>query len=122
MKIEIKNFKCPSWNEKQRTNWALRIAEKNDLIILACDAVRKTLKGEIRRIAVQLEKPVILKIEAHFKDYRRRDPDNLYVKPIIDGIVKSGLLSDDNGEVIDWVCLKTKVKMPSDQIIIFINE
>jgi len=100
----------------------MKSVDRDALIILACDAVRKQLKGSIRRIAEELKIPATIRIEAHFTHGNRRDPDNLYVKPIIDGIVKSGLLSDDNGKIVDWVALKAEVKMPSDKIIIYINE
>lgn len=120
MKIIIENFKCPSWNEMQVKHWVLRADDRNALKMLAYNAVRKLFVDPIE--AITFTDPVNVMIEAHFKLSNRRDPDNLYVKPIIDGIVKSGLLPDDNGEVIKSLTLSTKIKMPSDQIIILINE
>lgn len=61
-------------------------------------------------------------IEAHFVNSNRRDPDNLFVKPIIDAIVKFGVLPDDNGDVVESLTLISKTRMESDQIIIKINE
>lgn len=37
----------------------------------------------------------------HFKDKRRRDPDNYSGKFILDGLVRAGILQDDSFAVID---------------------
>ncbi|MFA5993343.1 MAG: hypothetical protein WC823_00115 [Parcubacteria group bacterium] len=116
MKIILENFKCLSWNDMQNIHWSLRAQEK------------KNLQNAVYALAYNLGKkekvniPALVKIEAHFKDGGRHDPDNLYVKPILDGLVRAGVFEDDNGKIIDWVCSKAEVKMPSDQIIIYINE
>ena len=46
------------------------------------------------------------------KDHRRRDPGSLaeMVKPILDGIVDSGLLIDDNENCINLRLLRTRVE------------
>lgn len=114
MKITIEKYKCPSWNDMQTAHWSARSAEKETLQTLVyAYAVNKGEKVTV---------PATVKIEAHFKADKRRDPDNLYVKPILDGLVKARIFEDDNGKMIDWVSLKAEVKMPSDQIIIYINE
>lgn len=73
-------------------------------------------------MVMQMKKPVDMKIVAYFKNTNRRDPDNLFVKPILDGIVQAGLIPDDSGQYIDSLTLSTKVKSKSDKIIIYINE
>lgn len=37
----------------------------------------------------------------HFKDNRRRDPDNYSGKFILDGLTKAGIIADDSFSVID---------------------
>ena len=115
MKIVIENYKCPSWNDMQRAHWTDRSGEmavlKNMVYALANNCRRK----EVVNI------PATVRIEAHFKGGQRRDPDNLYIKPILDGLVAAKIFEDDNGKIIDWVALKAEVKMPSDKIIINLN-
>lgn len=66
--------------------------------------------------------PVRITIEAHFKGGNRRDPDNLYVKPIIDGIVAAKVIPDDNGEVVESVTLIAKRKHGKDMVIITVEQ
>lgn len=40
-------------------------------------------------------------LEYHFKDKRRRDPDNYSGKFILDGLTKAGIIADDSFSVID---------------------
>jgi Holliday junction resolvase RusA-like endonuclease len=114
MKIVIENCKCPSWNDMQSAHWTLRSAEKK--------TIQEMIYVYARNMGEKITIPAIVKIEAHFKENKRRDPDNLFVKPILDGLVQARIFEDDNGKIIDWVSLKAEVKMPSDKIIIFINE
>lgn len=124
MKIEINQYKCPSWNEFNRAiHWAVRAQERDDMKLIFMDCLyRQHGRDNLRKLAENLVKPVKVRIEAHFKNYARRDPDNLFVKPILDGIVKAGIFRDDNGDVIKSLTLEAKRKMPSDKIIIYINE
>lgn len=122
MKIIIERYKCPSWNDMQTAFWAKRGCARDELKNLVfCTIFATYNRSEFKRRALGMKKPAGITVEAHFKSSRRRDPDNLYVKPILDGIVKAGLLPDDSGEFIGSVTLIAKVKMPSDKIIISIN-
>ena len=116
MKIVLENYKCLSWNDMQNAHWAIRSEEKktlqNMVFALAHNAGRKE----------KIKVPASVMIEAHFKDDGRHDSDNLYVKPILDGLVRAKIFKDDNCEIVDWVCLKAKKNMSSDQIIILIEE
>ena len=88
---------------------------------LVCAETRKAF--EPRGIfATRVDPPVRITIEAHFKGGNRRDPDNLYVKPIIDGMVAAKVIPDDNGEVVESVTLRTCIRQPSDVIVIEIEE
>jgi len=124
MKIEIQNYKCPSWNEFNRAiHWAMRAAERESMKLLFWNCLNQQYKkAHLKRLSLEMKKPVAVRIEAHFKNGNRRDPDNLFVKPILDGIVKAGIFTDDNGDVIESLTLLAKRKMPSDKIIIYINE
>ncbi len=124
MKIIIQNCKCPSWNEFNRgVHWAVRAAKRDELQSLVLGCMREQYRAvSLKRIALEIKKPVDIRIEAHFKNTNRRDPDNLFVKPLIDGIVKAGIFTDDHGDVINSLTLMSKRKMPNDQIIICINE
>lgn len=124
MKIEIENYKCPSWNESNRAiHWAVRSAVRDEMkqLFLACMYSQYT-REELKKMSAELKKPVDVRIEAHFKLSNRRDPDNLFVKPILDGMVKAGIFTDDNGDVVNSLTLKATRKMPKDKIIIYINE
>lgn len=68
--------------------------------------------------SVAKNNPIKLVIEAHYRNNNRHDPDNLYVKPILDALVKIGVLKDDNGDCVESVTLTAKRKMPEDRIII----
>jgi len=123
MRITIENCKCPSWNEYNRNvHWAVRAAKRQEMQDFVYEALTRQFRGSFRRMAAQIQKPIQVSIKAHFKNNHRRDPDNLFVKPILDALVKFGLFSDDNGDVIYSLTLMAKRKMPSDQIIICINE
>ncbi len=124
MKIEIENCKCPSWNEFNRAvHWAARASERDTLkmLFLGC-LYEQHSRAHLKRMSLELKKPVAVRIEAHFKNPNRRDPDNLFVKPILDGIVKAGIFTDDNGDVIESLTLVAKRKSPKDKVIVFINE
>jgi len=63
----------------------------------------------------------LLKVEANYKDFKKIGPCDLFTKPILSGLLKAGLLDDKDVENINWSC-SVKMKMPSDKIIIYINE
>lgn len=113
MRLEIKNLYCPSWNDIQGTNWRERSAEmKNIKGIVAAEFMSIPLENR------KMTPPVRITIEAHFKGSQRRDPDNLYVKPIIDGMVAAKVIPDDNGEVVESVTLIAKRKQGRDSVIV----
>jgi Holliday junction resolvase RusA-like endonuclease len=116
MKLTIENYKCLSWNEFNRNmHWSIRTAVREELKSLVYAEMCK-------HRGVKIDKTVDVDITAYFKDWRRRDLDNLFIKPILDGIVDSGLIRDDNGDVIDSLTLRAKVRQPQNKIIIKINE
>jgi len=92
----------------------MRALEKRTLEKMIIVAVKEKKKKKVKV-------PVEIIIEAHFYEKRRRDPDNLYVKPILDGLVRSGLFDDDNGDIIDCLSLKSKIGQKCDSITINIK-
>ena len=120
MEIIIEKFKCLSWNECQRMHYRIRGAARDEVKGLVLRIVQSDRK--ILKTARSMTGPFTLTIEAHFIHGNRRDPDNLFVKPIIDGLVQAGIFPDDNGKIIESLVLKAKIKMPSDKIIISIKE
>lgn len=56
-------------------------------------AVRKRPKAPFERATVH--------ITYHFKDARRRDPDNYSGKFLLDGLVNEGIIKDDSFECIN---------------------
>ena len=82
MKIILDNFKCPSWNEyNSRSHWAKAKKKNDEIYWLVREAVQKS---EIEKF----KEKVKLIFEIHYKGNRRHDPDNSFLKPIIDGIVR----------------------------------
>lgn len=71
-------------------------------------AIAKKHWESIVRFEIKIQKlqpvdgPVIITYRFHFKDARRRDPDGYAysAKSIQDGLVKSGILPDDNFGVV----------------------
>ncbi len=123
MKIIIERYKCPSWNEMQIAHWKKRGIDRDELKLLVIGCIfSQYTRAAFKRRVLEMKKPADIRIEAFFKNSNRRDPDNLYVKPILDGIVKAGILPDDNGEFINSVTLMAKIKAGEDKIIIYINE
>jgi crossover junction endodeoxyribonuclease RusA len=59
------------------------------------------IETKIQRLR-PIDGPVIVTYRFHFKDKRRRDPDGYAysAKSIQDGLVKSGILPDDNFSVV----------------------
>ncbi|NTW29809.1 MAG: hypothetical protein HGA33_00850 [Candidatus Moranbacteria bacterium] len=114
MKLEIKNLYCPSWNDI--TNWRKRSALMKEIKELVC---AEFLQAGSRRW--NLKTPVTITIDARFKGSQRRDPDNLYVKPIIDGMVAAKVIPDDNGEMVESVVLKAKRMAGVDSIFVTVE-
>lgn len=46
-------------------------------------------------------KRAVVRIVYHFRDNRRRDPDNYSGKMLLDGLVRAGILADDSFSCID---------------------
>lgn len=55
---------------------------------------------------------------AFFKGSRKHDPDNLYVKPMMDALVQAGIFKDDNNTIIQSVTLQVVTGCKEDYVTI----
>ena len=55
---------------------------------------------------------------AYYKGNRKHDPDNLYVKPFLDGLVQAGMIKDDSNLYVQSVTLKVETGAKSDYVTI----
>lgn len=78
------------------------------------DALSKTNGGKFG------DRPVCIHIHSVRK--RLADPDGVSAKAAIDGIVKSGLLADDNSEIIKSVTFTQEKGDPEKTIITITDE
>lgn len=97
MKLTIKNLKCESVNTIYNLHHFTRNNKKR--------AIQELVFYEALKQRKKFKK-VRLVFTAYFKGKRLHDPDNLYVKPMIDGLVAAGIIVDDNNTVVESVTLK----------------
>ena len=103
----------PSLNQfaGRENEWAYRKA-KAYWMELCCAYCRPKPVKPLERARVTLE--------YHFPDRRRRDPDN-YIKLIMDGLVKAGVIQDDSFDNVELV-LKQGSADKKPHVIIEIKE
>ena len=115
-KLVLEDCKVPTWNIMYSgVHWSKRrklVDQIHSLVFYSTAEQIGTHTGCL------VTKPVILDFEIHYKDKRRRDPDNACIKPFIDGLVQAGLLYDDSTEQIRAIIIKMKIKQPSNKVII----
>ena len=104
MKIVIEG-KCPTWNiilTKTARHWG---AKK-----IIFDEWKEIVHWAVYQTPNKPKLPFKQKVELSFlieyKDKRNRDVDNLTLKPIIDGLVSSGVLEDDSVKFVDTLHIK----------------
>jgi Holliday junction resolvase RusA-like endonuclease len=116
LKIPIK---CPSWNEfnNRRVHWAVHKKKREEIM----NAVGYAIYENENWKNISFSQKVNIEIEAHFKNSNRRDPDNLYIKPILDFLVKRGILEDDSGKYINSIKYKVKTKQQENCILLTIH-
>ena len=115
MKIYI-DYGFDNWNtyiNKERSNkyWASNVKKKE------LDIIRYYTIG-LKPIT---KYPVKLVFTKYFKD-KRQDLDNVRIKGVIDGLVKCGILKNDNLNCITEIVLKCKFDDTKDGIEIEIKE
>lgn len=85
----------PTLNEVRRMHYQLQAQHKKkwEQIVMIESKVQKLQP---------VENPVIVTYRFHFVDSRRRDPDGYAysAKSVMDGLVKGGILPDDNFKIV----------------------
>lgn len=95
-------YEPPNWNKYiniERTN----IYKANKLKQQEKAIIYSVCKGRL----YTGKYPVELSFTAHFKN-KRKDLDNFRIKGIIDGLVSSGIIKNDNTTYIQKITLKVK--------------
>lgn len=115
MKIYI-NYEFDDWNtyiEKERSNkyWANQ-RKKEEEKIVKLSTIGKKYNGKY---------PVKMTFIKYFKD-KRKDIDGVRVKSIIDGLVRCGVLKNDNLNCINSIQIIPKFDKIKEGIEIIIEE
>ena len=112
VKVELDNFKCPSWNDYYAgKHWSVRkkmADEIHQLVFYKCRQL-KILKQTKR---------VKLLFEIFYKKNVRHDPDNCCAKFFCDGLVHAGVLADDSTRQVKEVAIKMHIGQECDKVII----
>lgn len=99
MKIFI-NYQTPNWNDYinlERTNfYAANKLKQQEKKIVRFNTIGKKYTGSY---------PVEITFKPHYKD-RRQDLDNFRIKGLLDGLVTSGVLKNDNLRHIQRIILE----------------
>lgn len=115
LKIYI-DYNFPNWNSyinKERSNkYASSSLKKRETDIVRYFTIGKRYNGEY---------PVKMVFTKYFKD-KRQDLDNVRLKSIIDGLVKCGVIKNDNLTCVQEIVLKPKFDSKKDGIEIEIME
>ncbi len=122
MIIVINNFKCPTWNSIYSSpHWSTRAKQVNEMKKLGYHLALAERNKQKKEIVFPFKNKVNLDFEIHYKDNRRRDIDNAFIKPFLDSLVLVGILKDDNTRYIKKITLRMKVGQLEDKVIININ-
>ena len=109
--ILLKDHKTISWNKLyQQRHWTYRAK--------LVDTLHKLVHAELNRMKC---KKKLKKIDVLFESYSRRpvDPDNLCLKPYLDGIKTYGVIKDDTLEYVNSITQKSyKAKTELTKIIL----
>lgn len=110
------DYKFKNWNEYiniERSNkyWASKTKkEEAEIIGLLCRNIKPIEKYPIKITFIKYYK------------HKNNDIDNIRVKGLIDGLVKAGILKNDNMNYIEEITLKGKIDKERDGIEIIIEE
>ena len=106
------SMKMPSWNTYYAgVHWSKRkrkADELHNLVFCAAKALKK-----VKRV-----KQCNITVIAWYKGKRKHDPDNMYIKPFIDGLVMAGILPDDDCTVVKQISLRAINDCKEDKIFI----
>lgn len=74
--------------------------------------------AENRPEVLPFDLPVFIRVTGRFKDKRRRDLDGFCLKPIIDGLVRAGVLKDDSMDYVESIMIVGKNGQEADETVI----
>lgn len=103
-----------SWNQVLRKHWRVYKGIKDDLASRTLSAINKM---PIEPIST----PVTIEVMAHWKTRRLRDIDNICLKPIIDELVRSGILKGDTCDIVKRVTYLGKIDCKREGLSILIT-
>lgn len=103
-----------SWNQVLRKHWRVYKGIKDDLASRTLSAIAK---GQIK----PLRGPVEIEVMAHWKTKRLRDIDNICLKPIIDELVREGILEGDTCNIVRRVSYLGKIDCKREGLSILIS-
>ena len=87
----------PSWRPiYSGMHYRTRMALANKWHALVREAALSVQAGEA-------ETPVTITVTANYPDARRRDPDNICAKFLVDGLVHAGVIPDDSDQYVSSV-------------------
>ena len=101
MRIEIPR-KYTTWNEIIKVtarHWAM----KKKIFDSWHNETYWIIKSIKNKPELPFKNKVALEVTVKCKDKRKRDPDGVCIKPILDSMVKSGVLEDDNSNFVSSV-------------------
>lgn len=122
MKIIINNFKAPSMNELMHKHWTLHSKWMKQVKALVVAECMSQIRANMRTGKWFGSKPLVVWICAEYKGSNRRDTDNLYIKPILDGLVAANLIKDDNCDIVKQVEIQVLRNCECDRVSIIIQE
>jgi len=108
--IEIPEHKAVSWNSLySQGHWTERkkLADQIHEYVWAYTPDVKKIKGKVD-----------IAITAYYKDKRRHDSDNVASKLYIDGLVKAGILEDDDTRYVGKVTTEAIIGADEDKVVI----
>ncbi len=116
MKILIPNYKCISVNSYFSSHWTHKAKITKTEQELAYYTILNTKNKDIEKF-----KECNIFFEIEFKSKNRRDPDNCLIKNFLDGIVKAGIIPDDNSKYVKEITIRCLTGQEEDKIIIHIT-
>ncbi|MEA2037132.1 MAG: hypothetical protein U9O94_06460 [Nanoarchaeota archaeon] len=117
MRITIKDFKAPSLNKSYAgRHWSKRKDEADLIHTLVWAAINEQKISPITKF------PVDIYVTAYYKYKHRRDGGNVSEKELVDGLVMSKILPDDDTKHIRWSATRAIIGAKEDKVIIDIRE
>tara|TARA_Y100000310_G_scaffold340218_1_gene435254 strand:+ start:4094 stop:4465 length:372 start_codon:yes stop_codon:yes gene_type:complete len=106
LNIQVTDYILPSWNQIYKgVHWVKR----KQLVDEAHELVKWAVYQVQNKPDLPFLKPVDIFYHVHYEAKRRRDPDNATVKFLCDGLVLSGVLTDDSSKEINSITVKVSI-------------